>query len=83
MINSTSIIIRLKNELERRRDKELKNLVYLWNFIFLDLIIYIIRNYVKDFIDEDEIFTQNQLREVNVLDLCITLNYAKDNSHVC
>jgi hypothetical protein len=29
MMNSTSIIVRLKNELERRRDEELENLVYL------------------------------------------------------
>jgi hypothetical protein len=29
MMNSTSIIVRFKNELERKRDKELENLVYL------------------------------------------------------
>jgi hypothetical protein len=29
MMNSTSIIVRLKNELERRRDEEFENLVYL------------------------------------------------------
>jgi hypothetical protein len=83
MMNSTSVIIRLRNELERKRDEELENLVYLWNSIFLDLIIYIIRNYVRDFINENEIFTQNQLKKIDVLDLCITLNYAKNNSHVC
>jgi hypothetical protein len=83
MMNSTSIIVRLKNELERKRDEKLENLVYLWNSSFLDLIIYIIRNYVRDFINEDEIFIQNQLREIDVFDFCITLNYAKSNSHVC
>jgi hypothetical protein len=56
MMNSTSIIIRFKNELERRRDEELENLVYLWDSTLLDLIIYNIRNYVRDFINEDEIF---------------------------
>jgi hypothetical protein len=29
MMNSTSVIVRLRNELERRRDEELENLVYL------------------------------------------------------
>jgi hypothetical protein len=59
MMNFTSIIVRLRNELEWKRDEELENLVYLWDSILLDLIIYIIRNYVRDFINEDEIFTQN------------------------
>jgi hypothetical protein len=83
MMNSTSVIVRLKNELERRWDEELENLVYLWDFILLDLTIYIIRNYVRDFINEDEILTQNQLRRVDIFDFCITLNYAKNSSHVC
>jgi hypothetical protein len=83
MMNFTSIIVRFKNELERRRDEKLENFVYLWDFILFDLIIYIIRNYVRDFINENEIFTQNQLRRIDVLDFCITLNYAKNNSHVC
>jgi hypothetical protein len=59
MMNFTSVIVRLRNELERKRDEKLENLVYLWDSTLLDLIIYIIRNYVKNFIDEDEIFTQN------------------------
>jgi hypothetical protein len=59
MMNFTLIIIQLRNELERRRNEELENLVYLWDFTLLDLIIYIIRNYVRDFINEDEIFIQN------------------------
>jgi hypothetical protein len=59
MMNFTLVIVRLKNELERKRDEELENLVYLWDFTLLDLIIYIIRNYVRDFINEDEIFIQN------------------------
>jgi hypothetical protein len=29
MMNSTSVIVRLRNELERKRDEELENLVYL------------------------------------------------------
>jgi hypothetical protein len=57
MMNSTLVIVRLKNELERRWDKKLENLVYLWDSIVLDLIIYIIRNYIRNFIHEDEIFT--------------------------
>jgi hypothetical protein len=59
MMNSTSIIVRFWNEFEWKRDEELENLIYLWNFISLDLTIYIIRNYVRDIINEDEIFTQN------------------------
>jgi hypothetical protein len=82
MMNSTSIIIRFKDELEWERDKELENIVYLCDSISLDLIVYIICNYVKSFINENEIFTQNQLRRIDVFDLCITLNYVKNNSHV-
>jgi hypothetical protein len=82
MMNSTSIIIRLRDELEWRRDEELENIVYLCDSIFLDLTVYIICNYVRSFINEDEIFTQNQLRRVDVLDLCITLNYVKNDSRV-
>jgi hypothetical protein len=83
MMNSTSVIIRFRNELKRRRNEKLENLVYLWNSTLLDLTIYIIRNYVRDFINEDEIFIQNQLRRIDVFDFCITLNYAKNNLHVC
>jgi hypothetical protein len=82
MMNSTSVIVRFKNELEWERDKELENVVYLCDSISLDLIVYIIYNYVRSFIDENEIFTQNQLRRVDVLDLCITLNYVKNDSRV-
>jgi hypothetical protein len=57
MMNSTSVIVRLRDEFEWERDKELENLVYLRNFISLDLIIYIIRNYVRDIINENKIFT--------------------------
>jgi hypothetical protein len=83
MMNFTSIIVRLWDEFEWRWNEEFDNFVYLWDSTSLDLIIYIIRNYVKDIINEDEIFAQNQLREVDVVDLCIALNYAKNNSHVC
>jgi hypothetical protein len=82
MMNSTSIIIRLKNELEWERDKELENIVYLCDSTSLDLTVYIICNYVKNFIDEDKIFTQNQLRRIDVFDFCITLNYVKNDSRV-
>jgi hypothetical protein len=82
MMNSTSIIVRLKNELEWKQDEELENIVYLCDSISLDLTVYIICNYVRSFINEDEIFTQNQLRRVDVLDLCITLNYVKNDSRV-
>jgi hypothetical protein len=82
MMNFTSVIVRLKNELEWERDKELENIVYLCDSISLDLTVYIICNYVRSFINEDEIFTQNQLRRVDVLDLCITLNYVKNDSRV-
>jgi hypothetical protein len=82
MMNSTSVIVRLKNELEWKRDKELENIVYLCDFISLDLIVYIICNYVKSFINENEIFTQNQLKRIDILDLYITLNYVKNDSRV-
>jgi hypothetical protein len=57
MINFTSVIVRLRNELEWKRDEKLENIVYLCDSTSLDLIIYIICNYVRSFIDEDEIFT--------------------------
>jgi hypothetical protein len=59
MMNSTSVIVRLKNELEWERDEELENIVYLCDFISLDLTVYIICNYIRSFINENEIFTQN------------------------
>jgi hypothetical protein len=82
MMNSTLVIVRLKNELEWERDEELENIVYLCDSILLDLTVYIICNYVRNFINEDEIFTQNQLRRVDVFDFCITLNYVKNDSRV-
>jgi hypothetical protein len=83
MMNSTLIIVRFRDEFEWEWNEELKNLVYLRDSISLDLTIYIIHNYVRDIINENKIFTQNQLRRIDVLDFCITLNYAKNNSHVC
>jgi hypothetical protein len=59
MMNFTSVIVRFRNELEWKRDEELENIVYLCDSIFLDLTVYIICNYVKSFINENEIFTQN------------------------
>jgi hypothetical protein len=59
MMNSTLIIIRLKNEFEWKRNETFENIIYLCNFILLNLTVYIICNYVKDFINENEIFTQN------------------------
>jgi hypothetical protein len=59
MMNSTSVIVRFRDELEWERDEELENIVYLCDSISLDLTVYIIYNYVRSFIDEDEIFTQN------------------------
>jgi hypothetical protein len=49
-MNSMLIIVRFKNELEWRQDEKLENIIYLCDFIFLDLIIYIICNYVNSFI---------------------------------
>jgi hypothetical protein len=80
MMNFTSIIVRLKDEFEWRRDETLENIIYLCDFILFDLTIYIICNYVRSFINEDKIFIQNQLRRINVIDFCITLNYAKNDS---
>jgi hypothetical protein len=57
MMNSTLVIVRLKDELKWERDEELENIVYLCDSTSLDLNVYIICNYVKDFINEDEIFT--------------------------
>jgi hypothetical protein len=59
MMNSTSVIVRLKDELEWERDEEFENIIYLCDFISLDLTVYIICNYVRSFINKDEIFTQN------------------------
>jgi hypothetical protein len=59
MMNFMLVIVRLKNELEWKQDEEFEDIVYLCDFISLDLIIYIICNYVKSFINENEIFTQN------------------------
>jgi hypothetical protein len=82
MMNSTLIIVRFKDELEWEWNEELENIDYLCDSIFLDLIVYIIYNYVRSFINENEIFTQNQLRRIDVLDFCITSNYVKDDSRV-
>jgi hypothetical protein len=83
MMNFILIIVRFKDKLEWKRDEELENIVYLCDFTLLDLTVYIICNYVKNFINEDEIFTQNQLRKIDVFDFCITLNYVKNDSRVC
>jgi hypothetical protein len=82
IMNFTLVIVRFRDELEWKRDEEFENIVYLCDSTSLDLIVYIICNYVKSFINEDEIFTQNQLKRINVLDFCITLNYVKNNSRV-
>jgi hypothetical protein len=82
MMNFTSVIVRFRDELKWKRDEELENIVYLCDSTSLDLTVYIICNYVRSFINEDEIFTQNQLRRVDVLDFCITLNYVKNDSRV-
>jgi hypothetical protein len=81
-MNSTSIIVRFRDELEWERNEEFENIVYLCDFTFLDLTVYIICKYVRSFINEDEIFTQNQLRRVDVLNFYITLNYVKNDSRV-
>jgi hypothetical protein len=59
VMNSTSIIVQFKNDFEWERDEELKNIVYLYDFTSLNLIVYIIYNYVRSFINENEIFIQN------------------------
>jgi hypothetical protein len=57
MMNFMSVIVRFRNELEWERDEKLENIIYLCDSISLDLIVYIICNYVKSFINENKIFT--------------------------